>query len=403
VTTTVDLRADARAVAVQTDGKIVVAGSRLSPDYETSVALARSTPAGALDPDFGNAGLVTAPDTPGTVAVCRDVALQADGKIVCAGFAATAGRSYFLLTRYGAGGSLDATFGTGGVVTTALNSQDSASAVLIQPDAKIVVAGSSRDALNNSLGFALARYTPGGSLDATFGTGGVVVTPVGGNWDAVHALALQAGGKIVAAGRAGSDGVTEFALARYTPGGSLDATFGSGGIASTSLGGYNVVLALGQQSGGQFVAVGVHDTGSGEWAALARFTAEGALDATFGSSGTTLTLVGQVGSPTEDALVLPGDGIVVAGSSQTAAGSDLMLLRYTASGQLDPVFGTGGVVTTSLPIGAAYGRGVAQQRSKLIVAGDVELSAGLDAESVLVVARHFGGQVTQVYLPLVLR
>jgi hypothetical protein len=113
--------------------------------------------------------------------------------------------------------------------------------------------------------------------------------------------------------------------------------------------------------------------------------------------------VGEVGSPAEDALVLSGDGIAVAGSSRTAAGSDLMLLRYTPGGQLDPAFGAGGVVTTSLAIGPAYGRGVAQQRDKLIAAGDVQLTAGLDADSVFVVARYFGGQVTQVYLPLVLR
>ncbi|MFN2227549.1 MAG: delta-60 repeat domain-containing protein [Anaerolineae bacterium] len=403
VTTTVGLQADARAVVVQGDGKIVVAGSRLSPDYETGAALARYLPGGTLDPDFGTGGLATEPAPPGTVAVCRDVALQTDGKIVCAGFAATAGRSHFLLARYRADGSLDPAFGSGGVVTTAINSQDSASAVLIQPDAKIVVAGSSRDALNNSLGFALARYLPGGGLDPAFGTGGVVVTPVSGNWDAAFALARQADGKIVAGGRAGSDGVTEFALACYLPGGGLDPAFGSGGIATTSLGGYNAISALGQQSGGQFVAVGVHDAGGREQAALARFTAVGALDTTFGSGGTTLTLVGEVGSPAEDALVLSGDGIAVAGSSRTAAGSDLMLLRYTPGGQLDPAFGAGGVVTTSLAIGPAYGRGVAQQRDKLIAAGDVQLTAGLDADSVFVVARYFGGQVTQVYLPLVLR
>ncbi|MEJ2210223.1 MAG: hypothetical protein P8129_14475, partial [Anaerolineae bacterium] len=392
VTTTIGLRANAHAVAVQSDGKIVVAGSHISPDYETGAALARYTPEGALDAGFGAGGLVTVPDTPGTVAVCRAVALQSDGKIVCAGFSASGGTSSLLLARYTASGHLDPAFGAGGLVTTALNSQAAAAAVVVQPDGKIVVAGDTRDALNDSLGFALARYLPAGGLDPAFGSGGIVVTPAGGNWDAAYALLLLPDGEIVAGGRAGSNGVTEFALARYTPGGVLDPAFGSGGIATTALGGYNVLSALDRQSGGQIVAAGLHDAGAGEQAALARFTAAGAPDPTFGSGGTALTLVGPVGSPAADALVLPGDGIVVAGSSHTAAGSDLMLLRYTPGGQLDPDFGAGGVVTTSLAIGPAYGLGLAQQRDKLIVAGDVEPTAGLDADSLFVVARYFGGQ-----------
>jgi uncharacterized delta-60 repeat protein len=149
--------------------------------------------------------------------------LQPDGKLVAAG----TNNIGFALARYLPDGRLDPTFGVGGKVTTdfAFGGSDQASALILQPDGKLVAAGSAI-VVDEIFRFALARYRPDGSLDPTFGTGGRVVTEFGDRANRATALVLQPDGKLVAAG-ATDDG--DFALARYRPDGSLDATFGTGG------------------------------------------------------------------------------------------------------------------------------------------------------------------------------
>ncbi|HEX5880137.1 MAG TPA: delta-60 repeat domain-containing protein, partial [Actinomycetota bacterium] len=137
--------------------------------------------------------------------VARALAVQADGKLVAAGVAPTATGSDFALARYNPNGTLDASFGAGGTVTTDLIG--GANALVVQADGKLVAAGvAGQD-------FGLARYNPNGTLDASFGAGGTVTTDIAGDSDAAQALAVQADGKLVAAGGAGPGG--DFALARY--------------------------------------------------------------------------------------------------------------------------------------------------------------------------------------------
>src|SRR5438128_1850053 len=127
------------------------------------------------------------------------VVAQSDGKLVAAGVAKTSRSQDFALARYNPNGSLDATFGTGGKVTTDFaGNDDPAFAVVLQSDGKIVVAGGAKT--SRSQDFALARYNANGSLDATFGTGGKVTTDFAGNDDEAHALVFQPDGKLVAAG-----------------------------------------------------------------------------------------------------------------------------------------------------------------------------------------------------------
>ncbi|MBA2434942.1 MAG: hypothetical protein H0V54_07660, partial [Chthoniobacterales bacterium] len=212
---------EARAVAVQPDGKIVTAGATVGGNF-FDFALARYNTDGSLDITFGTGGKVTtAFNTNNDEAFA--VALQADGKIVAAGFAVIGGTDDFALARYNTNGSLDTTFGTGGKVTTAFGSSiDRAHAVAVQPDGKIVAAG--RAVIGGgSFDFALARYNTDGSLDTTFGTGGKVTTACGSSNDEAFAVALQPDGKIVAAGRVFSN-KEDFALARYNTDGSLDTT-----------------------------------------------------------------------------------------------------------------------------------------------------------------------------------
>ena len=158
--------------------------------------------------------------------------------------------------RYNSDGSLDTSFGSGGVVTTAVGgSNDYVYALVQQADGKLVAAGYSDNGSNYD--FALVRYNSDGSLDTSFGSGGVVTTGVGAAYDYAYALVQQADGKLVAAGRSNNGSNNDFALVRYNSDGSLDTSFGSGGVVTTGVGGSNdIAYALVQQGDGKLVAAG---------------------------------------------------------------------------------------------------------------------------------------------------
>ena len=125
---------------------------------------------------------------------------------------------------YAADGSLDSTFGNGGIVITDFGGyEDFGMDLEVQPDGRIVLVGSSSDGLNPN--FALARYNPDGSPDTTFGVDSKVSTDIAGGHDTAYAVALQPDGKIIAVGNASNGIDLDFALARYNPDGSLDTTF----------------------------------------------------------------------------------------------------------------------------------------------------------------------------------
>src|SRR5262249_44428305 len=194
----------AHAVKLQSDGKIVVAGVASSPSGgpASQFAVARYNSTGALDASFGTGGRV-AVSFAGKGDEARALAIQSDGKLVVAGFATTAdgGSTDFALVRLNSNGSLDTGFGAGGkVVTDFAGDADRGYAVAIQLDNKFIVAGST--ATGDAMAFALARYNPDGGLDSSFGTGGVTATAFAGS-DLATALAIQQDYKIVAAGTAG--------------------------------------------------------------------------------------------------------------------------------------------------------------------------------------------------------
>src|SRR5262245_58252437 len=197
--------------------------------------------AGDLDQTFGIGGILMT-DLNHSTDIANAVAIQADGKLV------VIGQTYknndytgedFVVARYNTDGTLDSTFGRGGKVRTDFPGLAAVpSAVVIQPDGKIVVAGGAFPLFTFAGNFEIVRYTPDGRLDRSFGNGGIVTTVFeAGSY--AFALALQSDGKIVAAGTVfvdfniGDQSDTDFALARYNSNGSLDTTFGNGGLVST--------------------------------------------------------------------------------------------------------------------------------------------------------------------------
>jgi len=334
----------ANAVAVQADGKVIVAGSTALANG-TFVSLVRHLRDGGLDPGFGIAGkVVTQIGTRSDAAAA--IALQPDGKIVVAGSSDQIATGLdFLVLRYNTNGSLDAGFGNGGTVTTAIsNDTDRAWAVAIQADGKIVVAGESNSGNTSGIDFALARYNANGTPDAGFGIGGRVVTPVksGTGRDSIYALVLPlvAGEQRILA--VGGDG--DFQAARYLPNGVLDGSFGIGGKVSglfnSNIGGARGVALL---PGGQAVLAGAINNDF----AAAQLTTSGTLDAGFGNGGKFVQGVVPTNWDSATAIVRQADGKLLLGGwaySGNSSAGDFAVLRLLANGTLDTGFGSGGIV-----------------------------------------------------------
>ena len=349
------------AVAIQADGKLVVAGET-NNGINYDVALVRYNANGTLDATFGTGGKVTtAVGTSDEAAYA--LAIQADGKLVVAGETFNGSTWDFALVRYNANGTLDATFGTGGKVTTAVGTSDEAAyALAIQADGKLVAAGET-DVGSNNYDFALVRYNANGALDPTFGTGGKVTTAIGTRDDVASAVAVQADGKLVAAGDTGDGGNNYFALARYNANGTLDATFGTGGKVTTAIGTLDYAYALAVRPDGKLVAAGETFNGSTTDFALARYNANGTLDPTFGTNGMVKTAIGTR-DDAASALAIQADGkLVAAGETDNGTNYDFALARYFGST-------TTSTTTTTLPspCGDVNGDGLVDIADALIVA-----------------------------------
>ena len=188
---------EAHSVVVQTNGKLVVAGYTTNLDDTTDFALARYNSNGPLDSTFGTGGKVKT--NFGDFDYVGAMALQSDGKIVAAGMTRVNFSPDFAVARYNSNGTLDTSFGIGGKVITDFGGPSQAFGVGVQADGKVVVAGYAH--LAEGWDVALTRYNANGTLDTTFGTGGKKMTPIGAPSVAqASGLGIQKDGKIVIAG-----------------------------------------------------------------------------------------------------------------------------------------------------------------------------------------------------------
>ena len=344
-------------------------------------------PDGSLDSGFGTGGRVTSSFT--SQVGINAIAIQQDGKIVAVGKLNQQFQVQFAVARYNANGSLDASFGTGGrVVTSVKGLDDEPFAVAIQSDGKIVVGGQA--VFQQQILFALVRYNSNGTPDAGFGAGGIVVTGFNGQ-DTVSGLAIQQDGKIIAGGTSGPPASSVFAMARYNTNGSLDPGFGAGGKATTAFtqpfqgGAFVNGIAL-QQDGKIVAAGGLFSQVKGSTFAVARYNTNGGLDQGFGTAGQITTSF--PGTSFAGAVAIQPDGkILTAGNSSIANAQppQFALVRYNPNGTLDGGFGSGGQVTTSFS-GLASGFAVAiQSDGKPVVAGTMSVS---NSQSVFALARY---------------
>jgi uncharacterized delta-60 repeat protein len=349
----------AYATAIQPDGRILAAGvSEARGTYD--FALARYTPNKDLDPTFGVGGVVLT-DFGHSYDWAYALALQPDGKIVVAGVSDASGSKDFALARYLPDGVLDVGFGKGGLVTNDLRSltADIIHGIAIQPDGRIVAAGVSYEdvvTLQPHGDFMAARYTPDGDRDLTFGVAGVVTTDFGDeSYDEPYAVVLQPDGKMVLGGYTTSGGgpgvlfgADQLALVRYMPNGLLDPSFGQGGLVVFDGGSLDErILTLALAPDGGLLAGGYVNGERRSDLLLARLRTDGLLTPGWGNTGKGLT-INDLGTYSEriSALVLQPDGKIVAGGQTAVANNaDFAVFRYDARGTFDPTFGRDGVAS----------------------------------------------------------
>jgi uncharacterized delta-60 repeat protein len=371
------------AVAV-VNGKTLVAGSLVDASGSSDFVLARYNADGSLDTTFGpgHTGYVTT-NFNSDYDDAYAMAVQADGRIVLAGHTRTSGGFYdFAAARYNADGSLDTTFGaahTGKVVVDFNFDFDQATAVLIQSDGKILLAGTATVAFNAN--FAMVRLNANGTLDAGFGSGGKVATELANAYAESSAVALQADGKILLGGYANdySTGLSDAAIVRYNANGTVDASYGAGGVRLLDFGqADDNVRALVVLSDGHVLAAGyANDQNGNSDFALARLTAGGSLDASFGNGGLVLTSFGYLDQARAMA-VQPDGKIVLVGHAMVESGLDFAMARYNADGSLDATFGNGGLYVFDLGLDDTAAAAVALDGDVIVVAGttfNVETSA----------------------------
>ncbi len=310
------------AGAVQSDGKLVAVGT----SNVASSALTRVTGAGALDPSFGKPLVSNPAETYG-------VALQSTGGIVAAGWWPS--MNYAEVARFGANGSLDPAFGSGGLY------QDfviAGGALAVAANDDVLLAGAASSGLT---GFGVLRLTPSGQLDPTFGSGGYATTPAssfGASTAAAAAVATPSNGNVVLAGPVD----TRAGLARYSAAGVLDPTFGTGGVATIDLGGAASTYALVVQADARpVVAALIPQANRTSALALGRLTAAGVPDDSFGSRGVVSLQIGIVApgrnGPSPIGLALAADGriLVCAPTSGDGITEHMLVLRFDGAGQVD--------------------------------------------------------------------
>ncbi len=305
---------------------------------------------------------------------CKAMAIQVDGKIVLAGYSnAKKNKDFdFVVTRLNTDGSLDKTFnGKGYSFIDFSGNDDFATAVGILADGRIVVAGntSKTNGYNN---FAITRLLSSGLPDISFGNfTSKVITDLSGNGDA-YSLAIQSNNKIIVAGGYYGSGA-ETIMARYNIDGSLDFSFGIGGLSFTDFGAREIAHGITLQKDGKIIAGCSDESYALSHFLVARFNSSGFLDNTFGTNGKTITKFGS-NDYCSSVAVAPNGKIVAAGFANVSSGFDIdfAVVRYNKDGTPDNTFSNNGVATTNIDPAhfSDYAYSVAvQSDEKIVLAG----------------------------------
>jgi uncharacterized delta-60 repeat protein len=345
-------------MVVQPDNRIVMVSSCSDINFGSlPFCTQRVNENGTLDSTFGTSGRVYTP-VPQSFQPhgATGIALQTDGKLVMVGFAGILGGGQgqnLVIVRYNLNGSLDASFGSGGMVINGViaGNHDRAKKVAIQPDGKIVVVGYSGNQQDANYQGFVARYLPDGTLDESFGTGGIVGITIVGHETWGESIAIQPDGKILAGGTMvtlpGTPTPTaSLLLMRLNPDGSPDVTWDGDGVRSIPFGSAGSpdygFQSLALQSGGRIVGLGLNK--------LYRFNTDGSLDTSFDGDGSRPALPAAFSQGIAyDFTISPGGRITVAGHSMTLSGLyEYFVARYRQDGSEDPTFSVDGYLSIDI-------------------------------------------------------
>lgn len=372
--------------ALQSTGKIVVLG-RINVSSQQMCSLVRYNSNGTIDATFGLNGVVQT-SVVGKNIYVKSIVIQSDNKILVAGYLSNLNtvNNDFIVLRYSQDGLLDSTFGIGGIKVFDLGSTtDEGNSIKVQADNKIVIAGAS------NLKFALIRCSSNGTLDETFGIGGIVITNVGGINDRISSLNIQSDGKLVVSGYSVNNiSYENFCVARYNVNGSLDNGFGNNGFSITVVedSDYDAITSQAIQPDGKIVVSGIIGSAENVDFGIVRYNMNGFIDTSFGNNGIVITDFSNGIERPFSMLVQPDSKIVVVGQSFGET-DDYLISRYNSDGSLDTIFNSSGIVIDTF--GDIYNNQLnsvlIQQDGKLLVTGHMQSNNSLN----LALARYNSG------------
>lgn len=365
------------SLAIQADGKIVAAGYSYGATH-SDFGIARYNIDGSLDNSFSLDGkLVFDFDT--TFSIPYAVVIQSDNKIVVGGFATlndTSIADCFALARLNSDGSLDDGFGDGGMVKVYIgpNHLDIIYSLLIQPDGKILAAGTSY--FDNTGRFVVARFNSDGTLDNSFSGDGITTTDIYDDTEVILSITQQSDGKILAGGYTYNDGIADYALIRFNENGDIDESFGDDGIVVISIGtDFDIITSVKIQSDNKIIASGYSsDIDSDTDISIARFNADGSLDFSFSGDGKLRTDIAE-DDHSWQSIIQPDGKIITGGQSKQDGFVNMTLVRYNPDGSMDNTFGVDGIFELEIDTLQSVANSIIMGADgKLIVGG----SAGSD-------------------------
>ena len=380
---------------IQPDGKILTAGTSLET-ARYKFALARYLTNGNLDTTFGTAGIVITDIgviTSGGITV--EMKLQLDGKIVVIGTHQDTQNdlSKIALVRYNSNGTLDASFGTNGVVFSNFNNYDNeGNGLFIQANGKILAATFAFSSNNNNeSNYNIFRYNSNGILDNSFGINGVVSINLGLNIvnlnssDVATIIIELANGKILVAGKSDSmptNGENNFAIIQLNSNGTLDTSFGTMGKVFIDFSLDDQVAAMQITATNKIILGGTlfYNSGANSKIGIVQLNANGTIDTTFGTAGKIITTINSStnNDVLEDLQLQANGDIIVGGTTQnsnTLIGLDFALVKYFINGNLDTNFGTNGFAITDFNNSTEFINSIAiQSNNKIIATGAFAVS-----------------------------
>lgn len=332
-----------------------------------------------LDPYWGDGGFVTT-DFDGGADNAFSLLLDNSNRMLVTGYCTNGSEKDFGIVRYLEDGTLDTSFGDGGLVSTDFfGSDDSGQSSMMDRFGNIVVAGYCWNSSHND--FALARYLETGDLDPSFGYGGIVSTDLTGpgKGDYIYSCAMDSSDRIVVAGICLNGSYYDFALARYLRNGNLDPSFGNAGIVSTDVSVFHdYAYSCTVDSEDRIVVAGSCINSNYDFV-LARYLDSGDLDSEFGNNGIVSTDF-NLGNDQARSLAIDGTGrIIVAGHSTNGSNYNFALACYLENGDLDLTFGNNGLVTTDFAGGSdSVYSCLIDSEGGILVVGDCGNGTGLD-------------------------